>query len=1307
MNTVFQTKELAVTDSPFLVFDCTLADGTQEHWSTQSMTIGSTLYAGRVAKHNLLESQTASDQGVDSVPRLVLELANADSHFSELERSVGFKGALVTASFVFVDLPSGMPTTDSKVVFQGVMNAAELVTEKSFRLSAMNRLSSQRVFLPPVQIQRRCAWTFPTTSDQRTEAVDGGANGRFSRYYACGYSADKSGGCGHLNNGAPFTSCSYTRSDCEARGMFNRDSQNRLTSRFSGIEFVPSTITVRGAGENGSQLSAVSINEARYNNFVPLIYGTAWIAPEIVFARNDGNLTRMEVLLGMGQMTTVHTVLVNNIEIPLGVSGANMTGTGWYNVITLGTRDGGFDLNFTDSSGHPLGDPYGSMAYLAVVVPNRINNGSTLPDVQVLVDGVQVRIFNPDGSVVGDSFSNNPCWIILDALLRTGWSPGEVDLETFAAAATYCDEQIQTVDATNNAISIPRFQCNLPLTSRRSLGDVLRGIRNTARLYFTFGFSGLLQVNVENTIALQQPARPEGTNATFQLNDGWPAYEFGDGSSGVSGILRNADGSSSVRLMSKGSSDCPNQYSVEFQDAFNLYQQDSFSVADADDAAKTGQQVASTLYALGLPNYDQAARILTFNLQKSVYGNLIVEFQTSVKGLGLFPGDIISLTYEKEGFQRQPFRILKIAPAANYRRVTITAQIHDDAWYSDDGGANGSGQPLPGAGIGLPRPLTGSVLDGNGNLQFDVEENATQAPDGTVNLTVAVGFVAPGKVSTSAPSLPIVSLSANTIQSGGTLVGGQILYYALSALDAAGNESSLSFIVRAVIPAGTATNAVTLTGLSFPNSAATFQVYRGMNPSQLNLIAGALPITNQFVDTGFAPQAVLPPDPNYDHSNFYWRLELQPEANVTQQSATMLGSSALAMTANEYRGATVRITRGTGAAQERSIIANDATTLTTDSPWNVTPDSTSFFTISQAGYQFGATSTSNVVQFSIPNRPGATLEVSGRSANIYDIECPYELSPLTRWQIGSSGISTGDTGVAPPPIFGLDLSPAQGGAIQLAAVGFSDLTNTTTVSAGTYTFHYYDELLAPPQISIGAPIADTDNTVTLSAISTITANLFAQLDQEVIQITQISSDGLTLQVNRGLHGTLPASHSAGTLFYQLSTRVLTVPFIDGFFGSPSSGDWNYSLAFPNVRIATAELFVTNSQGNSPSAFDVFTDTPDQGLRTLSGGQYSFQVAGFLAVQTGAAPDISIEGVHVIRDVFAIVKTPPTDSDIGVNINLDGTLLCSLSISATFTTSNLVRGLLLPVLTTGSLLSIDVTSVGQTIPGSDLTVVIRV
>ena len=37
-------------------------------------------------------------------------------------------------------------------------------------------------------------------------------------------------------------------------------------------------------------------------------------------------------------------------------------------------------------------------------------------------------------------------------------------------------------------------------------------------------------------------------------------------------------------------------------------------------------------------------------------------------------------------------------------------------------------------------------------------------------------------------------------------------------------------------------------------------------------------VSDQFTDTGLPKQLAAPPDPNFDHANFYWRMELQPEA---------------------------------------------------------------------------------------------------------------------------------------------------------------------------------------------------------------------------------------------------------------------------------------------------------------------------------------------------------------------------------------------------------------------------------------------
>ena len=143
--------------------------------------------------------------------------------------------------------------------------------------------------------------------------------------------------------------------------------------------------------------------------------------------------------------------------------------------------------------------------------------------------------------------------------------------------------------------------------------------------------------------------RPACSNSTEPLDGGWPCYEFSDGSTGAANIVRKASGEPSIQVSSRSIADTPNQVTVEFQDAFNAYQQDSLLMVDVDDIGLTGQVITTTLMALGIPNYDQAARILRFTLDKAVGANTYVAFETSVKALGLRPGDIITLTYLEGG----------------------------------------------------------------------------------------------------------------------------------------------------------------------------------------------------------------------------------------------------------------------------------------------------------------------------------------------------------------------------------------------------------------------------------------------------------------------------------------------------------------------------------------------------------------------------------------------------------------------------------------------------------------------------------
>jgi hypothetical protein len=1305
MATIDDLKEQQTPTTPLFLIDCVLNSGSTESWGTHAATFNGTTYTARLLKHSLFELRSSSTDGVDGATQIALTLANADSHFSEIERSTGFKGAQVTIRFLFYDFVLNQAASEARVVFRGIANSPDEIRESAFRFTVMNRLNLQRIVLPDVRIERSCPWFFPSTSAQRLEALTGGVKGAYSALYKCGYSADQTGGVGNLNAGVPFTSCDYTRTSCTQRGMFSIDAASNATARFGGIEFVPAQIQVRSYGERGTQLSPLQDNLALYNDFVPLVYGTAWYKPPIVFTRNDGNLTRMEVLLGMGQISRVIQVLVNDIAIPEAQNGTNMTATGWYSLVSAGTRNGAFNLDFTDSAGSPLGDPYGSMALLSVVVPNRISNGLSLPTIQVLIDGLLLERFDSSGTSLGQSFTNNPAWVLLDVLRRSGWLTTDVDLPSFAAAASYCAAPISTTDLYGNATSASRFQCNLVVQTRRSATELAKGIRNASSLMLSYGIGGLLTLRVENTLASQQPTLPDGSNSTAALDGGWPAYEFSDGSATFSGILRNGNGDPAIRLYSQNGTSTTNQLTVEFQDEFNQYQQDSLTLVDIDDSLLTDRIVTAPFQGVGLPNFDQATRMLQLQLNKAIAGYTLAEFSTSVKGIGIAPGDLITITYLKEGLSRQPFRVVKLAPGQDYQTVQITAQWHQDDWYTT-GGANSAGGGIYATNPGLPRPLVGSVTDSHGIEQFGITETAIQSGDGSFAIQLSVGFTAPALPAASSAGVPLISLSPTIATTGGTLAGGQSFYYAVSAVDSTGAEGGLSFLVQAKLPGSTNTNQVTLSGFSFSSSTVGFRVYRGLNPSQLLLIDSSTSVAGNYTDSGATTQLVGPPDQNYNHANVYWRLELQPEEPVTSASATTIGNSTLGMLTNDFAGSLVRITRGKGATQERSIVSNTATTLTVKPAWTVTPDTTSFFSVADSTWNFGGLGSTSPVNIDVPNRPGASVEISGRSANAHDEESSEALNPLTSWQIAGDAGGGVDSDVPPAPVYGLNL--AGQGTVDLVGIGFSTFSNTHTISAGTLILYYWNELNSPSTITLATAIAATDTTITLSAAGTSAVGDRLQIETEILQVEAVLS-GAQYQVTRGAEGTTAATHSMTVPVYGLESNVSIVPFVSGFFGSPASGDFNYSIFLPDIRIAAAELFMTNVYGSGPATFAPFVATVDQGLRTLAGGQFSMQVEGYLAIQTDAVPPLVIEATQAVRDIFAVVGEAPSGGDVQLQLRHGTTVYCTLTIADGATVSASVNGFGLPALVANSRMSLDILSVpgaADTLPGRDLTVIIR-
>jgi len=245
-------------------------------------------------------------------------------------------------------------------------------------------------------------------------------------------------------------------------------------------------------------------------------------------------------------------------------------------------------------------------------------------------------------------------------------------------------------------------------------------------------------------------------------------------------------------------------------------------------------------------------------------------------------------------------------------------------------------------------------------------------------------------------------------------------------------------------------------------------------------------------------------------------------------------------------------------------------------------------------------------------------------------------------------------------------------------------------------------------LTLVTAVDDVADTLTISEAGPV-AGMFLQIGEEVLRVEDTAAGGTTLQVSRGVNGSPALAHDAGVLVYLLKDHTEILPFSRDFFGSPASGSYNYTINLPHARVAAADFFVTNQRGDSETDRRHFTATTAFGLRTLSGGQLNLQVDGPLSIEDDATPPVVVEAYKAMQDIFAVVQEPPTELPVILRLRQDNDEICTLTIPAHATTSNVVDGFGLPPLREGALLRLDVVSVGQTAastPGADLTVTIR-
>ncbi len=374
-----------------------------------------------------------------------------------------------------------------------------------------------------------------------------------------------------------------------------------------------------------------------------------------------------------------------------------------------------------------------------------------------------------------------------------------------------------------------------------------------------------------------------------------------------------------------------------------------------------------------------------------------------------------------------------------------------------------------------------------------------------------------------------------------------------------------------------------------------------------------------------------------------------------------IGCADMGATNLAYAGMVVRIIEGTGRGQERSISTNDQTTLTLTSTWSAMPDLTSNFVIAEASWKFAAVSASTPVQFEISYRPGTVIQISGRGANVNNQEGTADLCPLTRWALGQEGSDLGVPGI--PDFL---LAAPGGGELSLFQVGFSDLANTSSITSGTLQVFYWAELDTPSTYSLAAPLDATNTTVPLvlvpASLPPEQSSGVIQIGTELMTILSMDSTANTYSVERGILGSLASTHNSGDSVLHLGTSVVVAPFASNFFENRASINYLHTVSVPDIRVCAAEFYVTNAFGDSQANQISYTTNPDGGLRTLSGGQFSLQVSGYLATQQNAAPPLILDKEdHAVRDIRATVSQMPVGYAISVDILQNSTFYCNVTI----------------------------------------------
>jgi hypothetical protein len=230
---------------------------------------------------------------------------------------------------------------------------------------------------------------------------------------------------------------------------------------------------------------------------------------------------------------------------------------------------------------------------------------SGIPNILWTVKGCKVDIYDNNGTVTANQWSDNPADIVLDMLISAKRGPLRdkinIDFPAFVQWRTYCTAE--------------GLKFNGVFDSMTTLWDALVDV-------FKVGRAFPVRAGTKLSVGVDKPANP--------------VMLFGPGN-----IYKD-----SFQIQYLGLQDRANEFEVSYYDKDDLNKKKTIRIADPD-AAQAGQIPKTVQYELfGVDNFTQAQKEVWYQLYNNRLARRVVTFDAPIESIGLSLGDVALIQHD-------------------------------------------------------------------------------------------------------------------------------------------------------------------------------------------------------------------------------------------------------------------------------------------------------------------------------------------------------------------------------------------------------------------------------------------------------------------------------------------------------------------------------------------------------------------------------------------------------------------------------------------------------------------------------------